>query len=122
MSQLADLARRLPDGPIEVSLSPEELGRVRLSLQAAEGGMIVQIAAERSETLDLIRRNIDLLAQDLRDQGYAELRFAFGDAQTGEHQAHSGPDGSEDAAATPEQDLIAVAPRMAAAAGLDIRI
>lgn len=122
MSQLAELARRLPGGPIEVSLSPEELGRVRLSMQPAEGGMVVQIAAERSETLDLIRRNIDLLAQELRDQGYAELRFAFGDAQTGENEGHPGPERPEEIAMPPEQEAIAAAPRLSVAAGLDIRM
>ena len=122
MSQLAEFSRRLPDGPIEVSLSPEELGRVRLLLQAAEGGMVVQIAAERSETLDLIRRNIDLLAQDLRGQGYTELRFAFGDAQTGGKGGYSSPDGPEQMVAQLDRDGARPIPGMTAETGLDIRL
>lgn len=124
MWQLGELARRLPDGPIEVSLSPEELGRVRLSLQAADGGMVVQIAAERSETLDLIRRNIDLLAQELRDQGYSELSFAFGQGQGGGNSAPSGGGSDDPGSVAPDlvTDPIAPIARMSVAAGLDIRI
>ena len=54
---------------VEVKLSPEELGRVRLSMTTAETGMTVLVTAERPETLDLIRRNIDLFAADLERTG-----------------------------------------------------
>jgi len=63
---------------VEVRLSPEELGRVKLSMTSGEAGMTVQIIAERAETLDLIRRNIDLLAADLHKQGFSNLSFSFG--------------------------------------------
>lgn len=78
VQQMLDAARQLKDGPIEIRLSPEELGRVRLSLAPGDGGMSVVITAERAETLDLMRRSIDALAADLKELGYGGLEFAFG--------------------------------------------
>ncbi len=59
---IADAARALQDRPVEVTLNPEELGRVRLTLRSVDGSMSVSVAVERPETLDLLRRNIDMLA------------------------------------------------------------
>jgi hypothetical protein len=77
-AMLVEAARRLPEGPVEVTLSPEELGKVRLALLAADGQITVQVVAERIETLDLLRRHIDMLASELRQQGYTEISFSFG--------------------------------------------
>lgn len=63
---------------IELHLNPPELGRVRLSLSGADGMMTMNISADRSDTLDLIRRHIDWLATDFRDLGYGSARFTFG--------------------------------------------
>ncbi|WP_161635611.1 flagellar hook-length control protein FliK [Actibacterium mucosum] len=63
---------------IELTLQPEELGRVRLSLNPSDAGISVAVTAERAETLDLIRRHLDQLSQDLRQQGYRDVRFEFG--------------------------------------------
>ncbi len=66
------------DGTIDVRLSPEDLGRVRLALTPSDLGMTVSITTERPETLDLVRRHIDLFAQDLRQSGFQNLAFTFG--------------------------------------------
>ena len=79
LTQLVQAAKSAIDGMVEVKLSPEELGRVRLAMTTAETGMTVFVTAERPETLDLIRRNIDLFAADLADQGFTDLSFSFGD-------------------------------------------
>ena len=76
--QLVDAARTTTGGTIEVKLAPEELGRVKLSLTPSEAGLAVTILAERPETLDLIRRNIEVFAQELRHQGHQSLTFQFG--------------------------------------------
>ncbi|NVK45758.1 MAG: flagellar hook-length control protein FliK [Rhodobacteraceae bacterium] len=76
--QLADVARQLPDRPVEITLTPEELGKVRLSFHVSENGaMQVVIATERPETLDLLRRNIDSLAAEFKDLGYSDSGFSF---------------------------------------------
>ena len=78
VSQLIQAAKTALDGMVEVRLSPEELGRVKLSMTPSETGMTVQVIAERAETMELIRRNINLLAADLRQQGFINLNFSFG--------------------------------------------
>ncbi len=64
-------------GSLEVALHPEELGRVRLVFTPADAGLTVTVQADRSDTLEVLRRNIDLLANDLREQGYERLSFEF---------------------------------------------
>uniref|UniRef100_UPI0035B0334E flagellar hook-length control protein FliK n=1 Tax=Paenirhodobacter enshiensis TaxID=1105367 RepID=UPI0035B0334E len=63
---------------IEITLAPADLGKLRLSLHATDGGVSVVVEAERPETLDLVRRNADSLARDLRDIGYGQVTFSFG--------------------------------------------
>ncbi|MBV1866509.1 MAG: flagellar hook-length control protein FliK [Marinosulfonomonas sp.] len=77
VQMIAESARALQDKPVELALSPEELGKVRLTLQAGDGSMVVSISAERSETLELLRRNIDQLAEHFREIGFDNLSFQF---------------------------------------------
>lgn len=94
LTQLVQAARTAIDGMVEVKLSPEELGRVRLAMTTVESGMTILVTAERPETLDLIRRNIDLFASDLADQGFTDLNFSFGDETA--HQDGEAPDETSD--------------------------
>lgn len=64
--------------PIEVILAPEELGRLQVTLRQEGETMHVHLVAERPETLELLRRNCDLLAQDLRQSGFLAASFSFG--------------------------------------------
>ena len=76
--QIAEAARQLSDKPIEIALSPEELGKVRLSLQMTEGQSLqIVVAAERAETLELLRRNIDSLMNEFKELGYENNGFSF---------------------------------------------
>lgn len=67
---------------VELTLAPEELGRIRLTLNGGEGRMTVTVVADRADTLELLRRNIDMLAQDFRDLGYAQTQFSFGEGES----------------------------------------
>ncbi|MEM5520662.1 flagellar hook-length control protein FliK [Sulfitobacter sp. AS59] len=75
--QLAEIIHTSGGKSVDVALSPEELGRVRLSISQAEGGLVVSVQAERPETLDMLRRNIDQLDQELRLLGYTDPGFSF---------------------------------------------
>ena len=75
--QLADVARQMPERPVELTLNPAELGRVRLTFTLTDGGINVAVLAERGETMDLMRRHIETLAQEFRDLGYADVGFQF---------------------------------------------
>lgn len=79
---IQSISRTQGDGTVEIRLQPEELGRVRLTMSTGEAGVQVQIIAERAETLDAMKRNIDLMANDLRDRGFGETTFSFGSENT----------------------------------------
>ncbi len=70
----------------EIALNPEELGRVRLTLTATDGALTMTVLADRPETQELLRRHIDVLAQEFRALGYESVSFSF----NAEGQADSG--------------------------------
>lgn len=102
--QLADAARPLPDGPVEVRLEPEELGRVRMLLSATDGTMNVSLAAEREETAVLLRRHLDELAQEFRELGYSDVRFSFEQEAGGDRPGGEAAAETASAAAPPPVD------------------
>lgn len=113
MRQVHDGIQKLSEvGGVELRLSPEELGSVRMQFVQGESGLTVHINAERPETLDLIRRHIDQLAKDLADSGFDSAGFSFGD-ESPKGQSNAGP---RDLEATP-QDTIP--PQNLVANGLD---
>lgn len=123
--QMAEALQRFPDRPVELSLNPKELGRVQLSIAAAESGITVQVLAERPETLDLMRRNIDQLAREFEALGYDSINFAFNEGQT-EGDPSEGTDRHEHAApllgaGEPEAET-AIPVTMTASTGVDIRV
>jgi len=125
--QIAAAAERTATGTgrtLDVHLNPEELGRVRLRISPSESGLSVVVLAERGETLDLLRRNIDMLARDFLEIGYegATFDFAEGHPDTGDgHVAPSLPMVADAAGPAPENpadepNLLALGDR------LDIRL
>lgn len=130
--RLAAAISQFPDRPVEITLSPEELGRVRLTLTTHDGALTMMIQADQPETLDLMRRNIESLAQDFRDLGYQELSFSFGQDRDPRHPpgaagtiAAAGNDTRQEIAATetpgetPGRDRVRTA---AEGGGLDLRL
>lgn len=63
---------------VELLLSPEELGQVRIDMSHDAERLVVSISAERQETLDLLRRNADQLVLDLRMTGQGGVSLSFG--------------------------------------------
>lgn len=61
----------------ELALHPEELGRVRIALSATDAGNTLLIHADRPETLDLMRRHVAQLEQELRNLGFENLSLQF---------------------------------------------
>ena len=93
--QLADVARQSPDRPVELILNPEELGRVRLTFTTTDGGIHIAVMAERGETMDLLRRNIDILAQEYRDMGYRDVNFEFTGSGAGQKDGETDQNGTD---------------------------
>ncbi|WP_223428652.1 flagellar hook-length control protein FliK [Tateyamaria pelophila] len=115
--------------PVEIVMNPAELGRVRMTLTTTDSGIVVNILADRPETLDLMRRNITDLGESFSDLGYDDVAFAFGqndDPSDASSQENS--DGAEvlsldfgenDNTDSPISDL----PRLATSAeGIDLRL
>ena len=88
--QLANAAHNPPSGPVGLTLSPEELGRVHLMFKNDNGSLTVSLATERPETLDLMRRHIETLTQELRNIGYREVNISFGQERAGQGSFQSG--------------------------------
>jgi flagellar hook-length control protein FliK len=72
------------DGPLELALSPEELGRVTISIRQDGDFVRVTLAAERPETLDLLRRHANDLVADLRHSGFSGASLSFGQGDQGQ--------------------------------------
>jgi len=82
---IRQLSERIPDAPqnqIEITLSPEELGKVRLVITQGDSPTVT-VHAENRDTLDLLRRNGELLARELRDTGLGGATISFGDRGAG---------------------------------------
>ena len=77
VQQIAAALQQSSGQSTQIALNPEELGRVRISLSSNELGLVVNIVAERPETADLMRRNIDSLLQDFSELGYDNPTFDF---------------------------------------------
>ncbi len=119
-----------PDGRIELALDPEELGPVRLALTPGDGTMTVHLAADRAETLDMLRRHTDILARELRQAGYGDVTFRFGSETPagGHHAPRHGYDGLPSGNGPSDTTLPDLAPAVATfrpmrgAGGLDLRL
>lgn len=124
---LAHAASHFTDRPVEVTLSPDELGRVRMTLATHDGNLNMAIQADRPETLDLLRRHIDSLAQDFRDMGFDDLNFSFAHDQEQRPQrpaiaAESGEAANQTPGLDQPIESSLTSTTRAANAGLDLRM
>lgn len=114
---------------IEIRLDPEELGRVKIALHQEGDALRVTVQAERPETLDLLRRHGDRLAQELRGAGYEGASMSFGGWSQGEGRPSPDLAGHDAILADPSTALLpagsppASAPLLRAAGpGLNLRL
>lgn len=125
--QLTAAARQMPDRPVELALNPEELGRVRLTFTATDGGIHIAVMAERGDTMELMRRHIETLAQEFRELGYKDVNFEFSHdgqktAQDADADAKNGTDKESTTSQTNEQTLAPVQLSLEPSVGLDLRL
>lgn len=66
------------EGMVEITLSPEELGKVRLVISVGEKPAVTVIA-DRPETYDLLRRNVGSLDKELQGAGIFGADISFTD-------------------------------------------
>jgi hypothetical protein len=121
--QIAAAISASTTGRTDILLDPQELGRVRLSLEGDETALVLTIQAERSETADLLRRHADLLLQEFRDAGYANLTFSFADpGQSGDQTLTLPDEDGESFAAAPPEMLAGVVTLGPGTGTLDLRL
>ena len=88
----------------------------------------MSVTAERQETLDLMRRHIDQLAQEFKALGYGSINFDFNQqngAGEGNDQSETGADASVDKDLIQNENPVGadVIPRLRHVSdGLDLRV
>jgi len=93
------IARAVENGSdrIRIQLNPAELGRVDVRMEIANDGRVTAVvAAEKPETLDLLRRDVHALEKALAEAGLkadgGSLQFSLqGEQADQEYQADGGP-------------------------------
>lgn len=117
-----------PDGlrTVELSLSPEELGKLRFDIVAHGDRLAVMVFAERPEALDLLRRHGDQLLQELRLAGFTQSSLNFGDWSQRSGRSTTSSQGALQALPDPApvEASLSAAPslRSTAAGRLDLRL
>ena len=121
-TQIAVSVGNHPAKTTEIALNPEELGRVRLSMTAVDGTLTLHVVSERPETQDLLRRHIEILAQEFRELGYDQISFSFGEG--GQTHADQGAalDAEHTFSDTGENQPMQSEPDAAPSSGLDLRL
>lgn len=85
IAQISAAIRNQPQmRTIELSLDPPELGRVEIQMDVAEVGLKATLSAERPGTGDLIRRQAEILLQQLNEAGFSDVDLNFRDFGSGE--------------------------------------
>ena len=115
-------------GQIELILRPQELGHIRFEMTTSADKIHVVVFAERPDSLDLLRRNADLLMADLRQSGFGQASLSFengsGRDQQGQTPSALQKDRAVDASDGPfPMTPMSTATRQMAAEGrLDLRL
>jgi flagellar hook-length control protein FliK len=116
----------------EIRLDPPELGRIEVRLDVdRDGNVTSRMIADRSDTLDLLRRDASGLERALQDAGLKtannSLQFSLRDQSMGQQQTGDGADAARLAAQ--DEALLAIEPKQidygrlaGRAGGLDIRV
>ncbi len=128
-AQIVVAVTAIQHGTTEIALAPEELGRVRMQLTTTDQTLTVAIMVERPETADLMRRHIDTLVQELRDQGYRQVNIDIG-GQSGQGAAQQkdappGNPGTRSRQSDPTTETVvppAVRPALPGSSTLDLRL
>lgn len=107
---------RANGGVVDVMLEPPELGRVEILMELSDQGLRATLSAERQGTMDLLRRHLEVLAQQFENAGFSDVDLNF--AAFAEGHAQSGEDGTDGEAAASQTD----GSQQARATGAPVRV
>ena len=128
-AQMAEALATKGERNIDIALSPEELGRVKMRVSTTDTSVVVAITTERPETSELMRRHINELSEEFRRMGFEDISFEFsgegmsGDASEQDESQSNGSSGAQgngqsaDNVQEPEQQNLRLGET-----GLDMRI
>ncbi len=119
--QLSVSVRQASDRTTEIALDPVELGRVQMQMKATDQSIVLTIMADRPETVDLMRRNIDILNQEFKALGYTSVTLNFSSAQDNAGFGMSGETGSDNQAGSGEAELTSIVDAVDAAPADSLR-
>lgn len=121
--QLGEAIITMQGDSAEITLSPEELGGVRIAVLRDQGGLTITLTTERPETAELMRRHAELLQRELAAAGEEGARLDFASGGQGRFHAPQARRG-EGGHAAPPADAAALprAPHPAASGRLDMRL
>ncbi|WP_394155469.1 flagellar hook-length control protein FliK [Loktanella salsilacus] len=106
--QLSVSVRQASDRTTEIALDPVELGRVQMQIKATDQSIVLTIMADRPETVDLMRRNIDILNHEFKTLGYTSVTLNFSSGQDNAGFGMSGETGSDNHAGSGEAELTSI--------------
>ena len=129
ITQIAAAVRNKPlIQMVELSLDPPELGRISIQMEVAEIGLKATLSAERSGTGDLIRRQAELLQEQLNDAGFSDVNLEFSDFGADQQPGQETPEqtGAAWGAELPDKltsaPIVAGSRRSALNSGMDVRL
>ncbi|MDB6179225.1 flagellar hook-length control protein FliK [Paracoccus sp. Z330] len=79
MRQITDAIVTTFEDQVEITLSPEELGRIRMTVMGNDRTPNIAIWVERPEVMNLIRRNAATLQEQFAEAGFDGATFEFHD-------------------------------------------
>jgi hypothetical protein len=77
---IVERAQVARDGPVLVTLRPEELGTLRFEIRHTDQGLHLHLSIDQPATLDLLRRHAEQLLQDLRQAGFTGATLSYSDS------------------------------------------
>ena len=77
------LIQRDATDQLNLTLNPEELGRLRFEMTTMGEKLHITVFVERGDTMDLLRRHADHLLNDLRQSGLGQTSLSFGNWSQG---------------------------------------
>ncbi len=118
----AIITLREAGGQIDVSLTPDDLGRLTIKLEHTANGALVTLAAERPETQEMMRRQMEHLQNQFKGMGFDNLSFSFEQNQTESHTDERAGERENLSGTIPTDQNMATIALTVSAGGLDIRI
>jgi hypothetical protein len=110
-TQIAQSAAHGANKVVEITLDPVELGKIRMTFQASESGMNVQIVGERPEIVELMRRHTAQLQAEFEGLGYQDLNFVFSQHQQDRDPTKQGEDQNLMEETPDQENLVALSAR-----------